>query len=71
MTKIKTITNESVVLPKRSLNAESAAASEQPAKLVVENGPGLGDNEFPAEGFGDGEDDIFGGDVSSIMIKPD
>ena len=71
MTKIKTITNESVVLPKRSLNAEQATVVEQPAKLVVENGPGLGGDDFAAEGFGDGDDDFFGGDVSSIMIKPD
>ena len=77
--KIKTITNESVVLPKRSLNANNVnfgdgQAHQPAAKLVVENGPGVAAiDDFPHDGFApaDGEDDIFGGDVSSIMIKPD
>lgn len=51
-------------------------------RLVVEKGPGKTPDEIDempaagfdadAKGFGDGDDDdFFGGDVSSIMIKPD
>lgn len=41
--------------------------------MIVENGPGVlesAQNQMPGAGFGD-DDDIFGGDVSSIMIRPD
>ena len=84
--KIKTITNESVVLPKKPLaSAESAAEANNEAENnfspppKVEKGHGGTPNQanggqaFPEPGFGgeDGDDDdIFGGDVSSIMIKP-
>ena len=48
---------------------------QEQVRLIVENGPSFGGpkNSVSAElgGFGDAEDDIFGGDVSSIMIKPD
>ena len=81
--KIKTITNESVVLPKRPMaasgipeNTLDEEAQQKPPQ--IEKGPGAtpNANEFPVAGFGGGgdegeEDDIFGGDVSSIMIKPD
>ena len=73
--KIKTITNESIVLPKRSLNANLAdnqpSASQQ--MPIVENGPEMGGAGMPEPGFGNAEADadFFGGDVSSIMIKPD
>lgn len=76
--KIKKITNESVILPKRPLATASSAVSENHERPPqVENGPGVtpNANDFPVAGFGGGdegqEDDIFGGDVSSIMIKPD
>ena len=77
--KIKTITNESVVLPKRPIatNTPSAVGENDERPPQVENGPGVtpNANDFPVAGFGGGEegeeDDIFGGDVSSIMIKPD
>ena len=75
--KIKTITNESVVLPKRAV-ARAAMAPEEDKPPKVELGPGATPNAdgFPEAGFGGGgidgdDDDIFGGDVSSIMIKPD
>eukprot|EP00353_Schmidingerella_taraikaensis_P009869 CAMPEP_0185589764 /NCGR_PEP_ID=MMETSP0434-20130131/58282_1 /TAXON_ID=626734 ORGANISM="Favella taraikaensis, Strain Fe Narragansett Bay" /NCGR_SAMPLE_ID=MMETSP0434 /ASSEMBLY_ACC=CAM_ASM_000379 /LENGTH=152 /DNA_ID=CAMNT_0028213439 /DNA_START=922 /DNA_END=1382 /DNA_ORIENTATION=+ len=77
--KIKTITNESVVIPKKALPANTTAADVQ-RQLVIENGPAS--SAMPAMGFGGGgggagnapdgfDDDIFSGDVSSIMIKPD
>lgn len=61
--KIKTITNESVVLPKKHL--PDAAEQEQPAARPQMGGAGA-KNEI-------GEEDLdpFGGDMSSIMIKPD
>lgn len=72
--KIKTITNESVILPKQSLNSQAAANDDHfspPPK--VEKGAGATPEAggFPEAGFGDsdGGDDIFGGDVSSIFIK--
>ena len=81
--KIKTITNESVVLPKRPIAAAGSASTVNEDEVAqqkppqIENGPGStpNANDFPVAGFGGGpegeEDDIFGGDVSSIMIKPD
>ena len=72
--KIKTITNESVVLPKTSL-AAAGMTFDPPAnnKIIVENGPGTEvSGHYAAESFGpDGDDDFFSGDVSSIMIRPD
>ena len=72
--KIKTITNESVVIPKKQLPANTTAADVQ-RRLTAEPNA----DQMPAMGFGGGGaagedfdgDDIFGGDVSSIMIKPD
>ena len=82
--KIKTITNESVVLPKSSLHVSAfgnSAPKEPAAKIIVEKGPGESgaaasnkdaqNLEFAPDMGDAGDDDFFGGDVSSIMIKPD
>ena len=80
--KIKTITNESVVLPKRPMAQGTPSAEQQKEDgfkpPLIEKGPGAtpNANDYPTAGFGGGQaedevDDIFGGDVSSIMIKPD
>lgn len=73
--KIKTITNESVVLPKRSLTVISQEQAKNAPAPQVENRAGFEAGEAPAGqcSFGEGldNDDFFGGDVSSIMIKPD
>ena len=42
--KIKTITNESVVLPKTSLHASALGAAGQSQKVIVEKGPGEAEN---------------------------
>lgn len=71
--KIKTITNESVVLPKKSFIAAKSGLQQQP-KPIIENGSAaqeIGENNFGEPFNPDGGDDFFGGDVSSIMIKPD
>ena len=74
-----------MVLPKGSLHVSAfgnAASKELAAKIIVEKGPGEGDAagasnkdvqnlEFDPEMGDAGDDDFFGGDVSSIMIKPD
>ena len=64
------------MIPKKQLAANTPAGAALRNRLIVENGPTAiveASKEFPAMGFGgeEGEDDIFGGDVSSIMIKPD
>ena len=74
--KIKTITNESVILPKQSFAGAAATNGDHfspPPK--IEKGAGATPDQaggFPEAGFGgsDDGDDIFGGDVSSIMIRP-
>ena len=81
--KIKTITNESVIIPKSQFNQMQAAQQQQqeaaPAqRVIVEHGPGSAAGGIGG-GFGAinagiedmGDDDFFAGDVSSIMIKPD
>lgn len=80
--KLRQITNESIVLPKKQINSEATPNPDENEKPQIAVGmsraaAAQADNDPETKGkeasFGDQKDidDIFGGDVSSIMIKPD
>ena len=60
--KIKTFTNDSIVLPKKQVQMEEKPKVEGARPQI--GGQGMNN-------FGEEDADPFGGDMSSIMIKPD